>query len=130
MCDFILAYIDDVNIYSSSFGKHLSHVDIVLGHEISDKDITPTTTKVATVSNFPRPKNLRALRGFLGLAGFYHHFIKDFLTFDELKNRLTSAPILAYPRDNIGFVLYTDISHLTLCAVLSQPGNNRLEGVV
>ncbi|CAG8701066.1 13034_t:CDS:2 [Cetraspora pellucida] len=50
MRDFTLAYIDDVNIYSSSFEKHLSHVDIVLKflrHEISGKGITPTTTKVA-----------------------------------------------------------------------------------
>ncbi|CAG8619686.1 24753_t:CDS:2 [Cetraspora pellucida] len=125
-----------------------------LEHKISGKGITPTVTKVATVSNFPRPKNLRALRGFLGLAGFYCRFIKDFSSivtplykllkleenfswkkeqqeaFDELKSRLTSAPILAHPQDDVGFVLYTDASHLALGAVLSQPGDNGLEGVV
>ncbi|CAG8672976.1 5009_t:CDS:2 [Cetraspora pellucida] len=136
MWDFVLAYIDDVNIYSSSFEKHLSHMDIVLsklrqanlklnpdkcyfeqdqieflGHKISGKGITPTTAKVAAVSNFPRPKNLRALRGFLDLARFYHRFINDFL-------------------NDVEFVLYTDTLHFALDAVLSQPGDNGLEGVV
>ncbi|CAG8647813.1 9973_t:CDS:10, partial [Cetraspora pellucida] len=157
MWDFILAYMDDVNIYSSSFEKNLSHVDVVLeflGHEISGKGITSTVMKVAAVSNFPRPKNLRALRGFLGLAGFYRRFIKDFSdiaaplykllkigenfvwkskqqeAFDELKRRLTSAPILAHPQDSVENVLYTDASHLALGAVLSQSSDNGLESVV
>ncbi|CAG8697733.1 16978_t:CDS:2 [Cetraspora pellucida] len=105
--------------------------------------ITPTTTKVAAVSNFSRSKNLRALRGFLDLAGFYRRFIRDFsgiamLLYKLLKTgenftwneQQQEAPILTQPRDDVRFVLYTDASHLALGAVLSQSGNNGLEGVV
>ncbi|CAG8819312.1 13500_t:CDS:1, partial [Cetraspora pellucida] len=49
---------------------------------------------------------------------------------DELKNRLTSAPILTHPQDNVGFVLYTDASHFAFCAILSQSDNNGLKDVV
>lgn len=93
---FTLAYIDDVNIYSPNFDQHLMHVNVVLkrlreanlklnpdkcfwgqkkfsflGHEVSCKGIVAAESKVAAVNNYPRPKNLRTLRGFLGLAGYY-----------------------------------------------------------
>ncbi|CAG8753497.1 15254_t:CDS:2, partial [Cetraspora pellucida] len=106
--------LDDVNIYSSSFEKHLSHVDVILvpGHKISGKGITPTVTKVAPIKeNFAWKKEQQE-------------------AFDELKSRLTSAPILTHLQDDVGFVLYTNASHLALGAVLSQFGDNGLEGVV
>ncbi|CAG8668755.1 1765_t:CDS:2 [Cetraspora pellucida] len=94
--------------------------------------ITPTTTKVAAVSNFPRPKNLRALRGFLGLAGFYRRFIKDFsgIATPLYKLLKTGENFTWKEQQQEAFVLYTDASHLALGAVLSQPGDNGLKGVV
>ncbi|CAG8668774.1 1767_t:CDS:2, partial [Cetraspora pellucida] len=103
-----------------------------LGHEISGKGIIPTTTKVAAVSNFPRPKNLCALRGFLGLAGFYRRFIRDFsgIATPLYKLLKTGENFTWKEQQQEAFVLYTDASHLALGAVLSQPGDNGLKGVV
>ncbi|CAG8495755.1 3549_t:CDS:2 [Cetraspora pellucida] len=125
-----------------------------LGYEISGEGIAAAESKVSAIKNFPQPKNVRALRGFLGLAGFYRRFIKDFAglvaslykllklgedyewkieqqaAFDELKQRLTMSPVLAHPQDNKNYILYTDASHLALGAVLCQPENDGFERVV
>ncbi|KAL0454997.1 UNVERIFIED_CONTAM: Retrovirus-related Pol polyprotein from transposon [Sesamum latifolium] len=92
------------------------------------------------------PKNVSEVRSFLGLAGYYRRFIKDFSvvakpltnllkkntpfnwndrcaqSFEELKRRLTSAPILALPSGDGGYVVYTDASRQGLGCVLMQHG--------
>src|ERR1044072_5265424 len=89
-----------------------------LGHVISKNGIAVDPTKVEAVSQWEVPKNASEIRSFLGLAGYYRKFIEGFsklafpltkLTrkgqvfvwdsdcekgFQELKKRLTSAPIL------------------------------------
>ncbi|CAG8819476.1 12045_t:CDS:2, partial [Cetraspora pellucida] len=88
--------------------------------------ITPTTTKVAAVSNFSRPKNLRALRGFLDLAGFYRCFIRDFSGIaTPLYKLLNTGENFTWKEQQQEVCIA-----LALGAVLSQPGNNGLEGVV
>ena len=88
--------------------------------------------KTEAVTNWPRPKNPPEVRSFLGFAGYYRRFVQNFskittpltnLTrkitkyewtekceeaFQELKKRLTSAPILALPTADQDFVVYSD----------------------
>ncbi|MGV7988939.1 ribonuclease H family protein, partial [Mycobacterium kansasii] len=90
--------------------------------------------------------NASEIRSFLGLAGYYRRFIEGFsriaapltrLTrkgvefvwsdacekaFMELKDRLTSAPVLTLPDGSEGFVVFTDASRVGLGAVLIQHG--------
>jgi len=89
---------------------------------------------VEQVANFAAPRNWKELRQFLGLANYYCRFVKDYsavvkpltvLTspnvdwtwssaqqkaFDEVKKRLTSVPILAYPVNGKPFCLCTNAS--------------------
>ena len=102
--------------------------------------------KVEAVSNWKRPTNASVIRSFLGLAGYYRKFVADFSklamplttltrkgkkfewtedcekSFQELKRRLTSAPILTIPDGDEGFVIYSDASKMGLGAVLMQNG--------
>jgi hypothetical protein len=100
---YVLVYLDDINIYSTSFEEHLEHLQDVfnrlreaglklgpdkchfckrelgfLGHVISAEGIAPDPAKVDKVQNFPVPTNLTELRGFIGLASYYRRFIQDF----------------------------------------------------
>lgn len=99
--------------------------------------------KVEVVVNWERPRNVIEIRSFLGLAGYYWHFVKDFsrtalpltrLTHKgvrfiwdddcekamELKNKLVSSPVLILPNRGKGYVIYCDASRLDLGCVLMQ----------
>ena len=89
---------------------------IVLGHKISNKEIEVDRAKIEVIAKLPMPKCVKDIRSFLGHAGFYRRFIKDFskiarpltnllaknmsFTFDDecinswekLKKELISAP--------------------------------------
>ena len=124
-----------------SFGQE--RVDY-LGHVVSSEGVRVQSQKVAAVQRFPEPKTLTELRSFLSLAGYYRRFIphfsgiaspltnllkkgQEFLwttecqsSFAALKEKLTNAPVLAYPRADSPFILATDASGTALGAVLSQ----------
>ncbi|CAL4917571.1 unnamed protein product [Urochloa decumbens] len=97
---FVLVFFDDILIYSSSWEEHVQQVQLVLqllrdnklfikkskcffgktsvaylGHIISADGVAMDQAKVAAVDAWPRPRTARALRGFLGLAGYYRKFI-------------------------------------------------------
>ncbi|RVW12566.1 Retrovirus-related Pol polyprotein from transposon 412 [Vitis vinifera] len=102
--------------------------------------------KVNAVSNWRRPNIVTEIRSFLGLASYYRRFIKGFskialpltsltqkgvkfewsddceCSFQELKNRLVTAPILTIPSGSRGFVVYSDAFHQGLGCVLMQHG--------
>lgn len=100
---FILVFFDDILIYSRTLIDHLSHLTQVfnqlrfhslkvkqskcsfgqqsveyLGRIISATRVSIDPTKVASIVQWPKPKTLKALRGFLGLAGYYRKFLQHF----------------------------------------------------
>jgi len=99
--------------------------------------------KVAAITSWPQPATVRGMRGFLGLAGYYRRFIKDYGTvaaplttllkkegflwtpaateaFDALKKALSAAPVLHLPDFDKTFVVDCDASGTGFGAVLHQ----------
>ena len=117
---------------------------IVLGHIISAKGIEVDKAKVDLIQHLPQPRSVKEIRSFLGHAGFYRRFIKDFskisrplcsllskdvaFNFDaacvkaweELKTLLTTAPIVRPPDWKLPFELMCDASDYAVGAVLGQ----------
>ena len=172
-CD---AYIDDVIIYSDSWSDHLQrirqffdrlskakltvnlaktefcHATVTfLGHLVGQGQVKPLEAKVNAISEFPVPKCKRQLMRFLGMAGYYRKFCKNFsgiaepLTnllkkstkfkwndkcqdaFDRLKAILKSAPVLLAPDFDKCFKLAVDASDVGIGAVLLQEDNNGID---
>ena len=122
--------------------------DIVLGHIISERGIEVDKAKVELISKFPSPTNVKTVRKFLGHAGFYLRFIRDFSKiakslykllekdakfewdaecqkkFEELKTYLNTTPIVRAPDWHLPFEVMCDASDLAVGAVLGQ----RVEG--
>lgn len=114
-----------------------SQVDY-LGHIIDKDGVHADPKKVDAIQNWSVPKNLKELRGFLGLSGYYRRFIKDYgkisrsLTnllkknsfkwesFQQLKLAMGSPPVLALPNFTKTFVVETDASNTGIGAILLQ----------
>nr|GEY62911.1 DNA-directed DNA polymerase [Tanacetum cinerariifolium] len=117
---------------------------IVFGHKISKKGIEVDKAKIKVISKLPHPTTVKGIRSFLGHAGFYRRFIKDFLkisrpmthlleknspfifsneyiqAFITLKEKLTEAPILITLNWDQPFELMCDASDYAVGAVLGQ----------
>ena len=117
---------------------------IVLGHIISSKGIEVDNAKVEVIRDLPPPRTVRDIRSFLGHAGFYRRFIKDFskisrplclllqkdkdFVFDEkcleafetLKEALTSTPMIAPPVWDLPFEVMCDASDYAVGIILGQ----------
>nr|GEV06368.1 hypothetical protein [Tanacetum cinerariifolium] len=117
---------------------------IVLGHKISKKGIEVDKAKIKVISKLPHPTTVKGIRSFLGHAGFYRRFIKDFSkisrpmthlleknspfifsndciqAFRTLKEKLTEAPILIAPNWDQPFELMCDASDYAIGVVLGQ----------
>ncbi|GJW52882.1 putative reverse transcriptase domain-containing protein [Tanacetum coccineum] len=156
---FIIVYIDDILIYSRNKEEHANHLRIILellkkeklyakfskcdfwihivqflGHLIDSQGLHVYPTKIKAVKNWTSPTTPTEIHQFLGRAGYYQRFIKDFskiakslteLTqknkkyiwgqdqesaFQLLKQKLCEAPILALPEGNDDFIIYCDAS--------------------
>lgn len=167
-----LVFFDDILVYSPTWEVHLQHIEQVLqlllkdswqvklskctfgrqeiaylGHVISQAGVSTDPSKVSTVVSWPVPVTCKELRGFLGLAGYYRKFVKNFgiiakpLTsllkkhavfvwtdvqesaFQSLKQALSSAPVLALPDFHKPFAIETDASGTGVGAVLQQEGH-------
>jgi hypothetical protein len=117
-----------------------------LGQILTAEGVAVDPRKVETVSNWQQPTNVSEIRSFLGLAGYYRRFIEGFSkiarpmtellkkekkfnwtescerSFQELKRRLTTAPVLILPDIQRDFVVYCDASQQGLGCVLMQDG--------
>ncbi|CAN6576826.1 unnamed protein product [Malus baccata var. baccata] len=122
---------------------------IVLGHIVSERGIEVDKSKIDLVRYLPSPTSVREVRSFLGHAGFYRRFIKDFSkisnplcrllqkdvafdfneecekAFNHLKEMLSSAPIIVPPDWSLPFELMCDASDYALGAVLGQRKDKR-----
>ncbi|XP_075504544.1 uncharacterized protein LOC142541982 [Primulina tabacum] len=117
---------------------------IVLGHKISARGIEVERARVVAIENLPPPKNVKGIRSFLGHAGFYRRYIKDFSkitrplcnlldkdstfifdddclqAFNRIKTALIFAPIMIVPDWKEPFELMCDASDYTVGAALGQ----------
>ena len=117
---------------------------IVLGHRISARGIEVDRAKIEAIEKLPPPSSVKGIRSFLGHAGFYRRFIKDFSqiakplsnllvqgipfefdsqclqAFTVLKDKLISAPIVVAPDWSFPFELMCDASDYVIGAVLGQ----------
>ena len=115
-----------------------------LGHVISGDGIRTSPSKTEVVATWPVPTKVTELRSFIGLCSYYRRFIKDFAktakplhaltgkyarfhwtpdcqaAFDELKQKMITAPVVAFPRDDDTYILDCDASLESIGAVLSQ----------
>ncbi|KAJ9553458.1 hypothetical protein OSB04_017503 [Centaurea solstitialis] len=156
----IEVFMDDFTIYGDSFKDCLNNLtkilkrcietnlvlnyekchfmvshDLILGHVVSKKGIEVDKSKIDVIKTLPYPTCVREVRSFLGHAGFYRRFIKDFSkitrplccllqkdadfhfdgackkAFDELKDKLTSAPIIQPPNWDLPFEIMCDASN-------------------
>ena len=113
-----------------------------LGHRVTEEGLLPDPVLLAAIRDIPPPKTAMEVRSFLGLDGYYR--VKGFATiaaplhaltrkdalfhwsedcqaaFDQLKVRLTTSPITAFPDFSQEFRLYTDASTAGLGAILAQ----------
>lgn len=143
--DTILKLVIKSGITLSPAKSYVAHHSIkALGHRVSNLGIGTLEETVRAVTEFPRPHNIKSLQRFLGLAVYYRKFVKNFAriaaplyellkketewkweekhqkAMEELKERLTTAPVLAHPDYNKPFIVHTDASTTGLGVVLSQ----------
>ena len=117
-----------------------------LGHVMIGLGITPDMRKVKAIRDWIQPKTQKGLRSFLGLANYYRRFIRNFSkiakplsdllkksvsqvwdeycisAFAELKEKLSSPPVLKFPEFDKPFEVHTDASDFAIGGVLMQDG--------
>ncbi|KAM8865066.1 uncharacterized protein ACB058_006440 isoform 2-T2 [Synchiropus picturatus] len=130
-----LVYLDDIIVLGSDVEQMLER----LGQGVATDPV-----KVDKVKNWPTPRSVMEVRQIVGLASYYRCFVKNFASaakplheltkkyaqfnwttecqnaFDELKDKLSTAPVLSYPLDQGELYLDTDASDCGIGAVLSQ----------
>ncbi|GKF23850.1 reverse transcriptase domain-containing protein [Tanacetum coccineum] len=162
-------FMDDFSVFRSSFDHCLKNLEkmlkrceetnlvlnwekchfmvkegIILRHKVSSSGIEVDKDQIEAISKLPYPMNVKAIRSFLGHAGFYRRFIKDFSqiarsmtqllvkdapfnfskeciqAFDKLKRELTQAPIMIKPDWSLPFEIMCDASDYAVKALLWQ----------
>ncbi len=189
-CQYVLLYLDDIVVFSSSVEQHLMRLEVILsrleqqglkaklekcsffqkevrylGHIISAEGVSTDPSNIQAVSQWRCPETVGELRSFLGFASYYRRFVEGFAklaaplhrlvaefagakprkfvsasfvtawteecqqSFDGLKSKLTSSPVLAYADFSRPFILEVDASHSGLGAVLSQEQEGRVRPI-
>ena len=169
---------DDFTVYESSFEQCLNNLEtvlqrckdkqlalnwekchfmvtegIVLGHKISATGLEVDQSKISIIKTLAPPTTVKVIRSFLGHAGFYRRFIKDFsniarplcrllekdtrfnfddsckAAFAEIKTRLVQAPIMAAPEWDQEFEVMCDASYFAMGAILGQKKKKILRAI-
>lgn len=168
---FIIVFFDDILVYSRTLEDHKHHLEAVfqclmdnqfflkqskctfvqpsmayLGHIVSYDGVGPDPEKIQAMLNWPQPKTVKQLRGFLGLIGFYYKFVCDYASiaspltnllkkdsfqwsieaqqaFERFMTAMTKAPVLALPNFEEDFILETNASGLGMGVILCQRGH-------
>ena len=168
---YVIAYLDDIIVYSDTFEDHLLHLTNVfqrirkanltlkpkkcyiafttikfLGHLLTPEGIQTDDSKIEKIKNTPCPKTRKDVQSFMGLAGYYRRFIKDFAqiakplhnlmgkndfewkqehqdAFEHLKTCLTTSPILTTPIEGKPYYVITDASTYAIGSILTQDPN-------
>ena len=137
-----------INLEKCNFFKEKVNL---LGHTLSINGISPIQEKIQVILEWIPPKNITQLQSFLGAVGYYRKFIFNFAniakplfklskkgvkfiwdkeqddSFNELKIRLASAPILTMPNFDKQFIIRTDASYDGIGGVLLQKDENNIE---
>ena len=125
-----------------------------LGHKVTPQGVEPQQAKAEAIAKMQAPRDVSELRSVLGLFNYYRRFVDRFseiahpltkltqesqawqweeeqqLAFGQLKQALTTAPVLRRPDFKLPFILYTDWSKVGLGAVLAQMGSDGEEHAV
>jgi hypothetical protein len=165
---FLVVYFDDILIYSKSLDEHIKHLCAIfgalrearlfanlekctfctdrvafLGYVVTPQGIEVDEVNIEAIKSWPIPATLTKLQSFLGLAGFYRHFVRDFSTiaaplndlmkgvpfywgaaqehsFDTLIDKLTHAPLLQLPDFGKTIELECDAIGIGIGGVLLQ----------
>ena len=175
--DFAMTYLDDIIIFNSNELEHLEHLEEVfhrlrkadlkmkcskcdffkskihyLGHLLSAEGIRPLPNKLDCIRNMPAPKDMKEIKQFLGLMGYYRKFVPRFAdisrplttltkkgmkfewtpacqrSFNLLKETLCCEPILKYADTSKPYTLYTDASKYGWAGVLTQKHTTVIDG--
>ena len=174
---FAMTYLDNIIIFSKNKSQHLEHLETVfsclreaglkmkqskcdffkseihyLGHLISPEGISPLPNKLDCIQHMPAPKNVKEIKQFLGLTGYYRKFVPRFAdisrplttltkkdkkfewtpacqkSFDLLKETLCGEPVLKYADTSKPYTLYTDASKFVWAGVLTQSHTTVIDG--
>ena len=174
----VLVFLDDILVFSRTKEEHMGHLREVLsklkaaqlyaklskcefmlpeveflGHRLGANGLSVSPDKISAVRDWPAPSNVSEVRSFLGLAGFYRRFVKDFskialpiteLTktdvewqwserqqkaFSGLKESLCSAPVLLIPDPKLPYTLNVDACDYAVGGTLQQDQGNGLQPV-
>jgi hypothetical protein len=175
---FCVVYLDDILIYSRSIEDHIEHLRLVLnvlrehklyakltkcefmkeemlflGHKVSSEGISPEPSKQEAILNWERPKNIKQIQSFLGLANYYRRFIKNYSheanpmvkllkkyttfhwgpeqddSFQRLKHLLSTAPVLRIAQPQKPFVIHVDASDNAIGCVMQQEFDGKLHPI-
>ena len=173
-----LVFLDDILIYSKTLEEHEQHVRRVLdalreqklyakeskceffkheveflGHRVGQDGVRMMEDKVEAIREWPTPRSVRDVRAFLGTAGYYRKFIRNFsaiaaplseltrdsvkfewagpheTAFAQLKAAIAQGPVLILPNPSLPFVVHTDASGFAVGAVLQQDQGNGLQPI-
>lgn len=176
--EYVYNYIDDVLVFSSNWSDHLRHLREVftrlrnagltvnpdkvslgvteikfLGHIISGSGIRVNPERIQGIVDCRPPTDLKGVRRYLGLAGYFCRHIPNFSrlaaplnqlkrkgvhfvwgeeqqsAFEGIQRALSEAPTLQIPDFSKEFYLYTDASDIALAAVLKQKVDGHLAPV-
>ena len=173
----VISYLDDILVADTNMEDHLKHLDLVLsalakaglklnpakcqfardsvvclGHLLSRDGVSPDPANIEKIRSWKTPTNVKRLRTFLGLTGYYRQYVEHYsdiascltdLTrtdvkwewserhqraFESLRDTLISEKVMSYPNFSVPFIVKSDASETAIGYVLTQKvdGNEKV----